>query len=133
MPHLQFEFNFPLAEEDQRAFAEDVKRLFATVMDTGTDHIAVTLRSYPRYSLALGRATRAEDGIVFVNADIRSGRSPEQKRQLSLGFMAAVHARWDVPLQNMYVILSEHPGEHFQLHDRVLAGWSVGEDPLADA
>jgi len=132
MPHLQFEFNFPLGDEDQRAFAEEVKQIFSRVMDTGTDHIAVTLRSYPMYSLSLGRATKAADGIAFVNADIRAGRSSAQKRQLCLDFMRAIHDRWQVPMQNMYVILSEHPGEHFQLHDRVLEGWSAGEDPLAD-
>lgn len=131
MPHLQFEFNFVLQDDDKRAFAEDVKETFSRVMDTGSDHIAVTLRSYDTYALALGRATSAEDGIAFVNADIRSGRSSDQKRQLCLGFMHAIHARWEVPMQNMYVILTEHPGEHFQLDDRVLAGWSEGEDPLA--
>jgi len=131
MPHLQFEFNFPLSDDDKQAFAATVREIFATVMDTGRDHIAVTLRSYERYSLSLGRATSAEDGIAFVNADIREGRSRAQRRDLSLRFMEAIHRRWQVPMQNMYVILSEHPGEHFQLHDRELAGWSAGEDPLA--
>jgi len=131
MPHLQFEFNFMLKEADQRAFADEVKQMFSRVMDTGTDHIAVTLRSYDTYALSLGRASSAEDGIAFVNADIRSGRSQEQKRQLCLDFMRAIHERWQVPMPNMYVILTEHPGEHFQLDDRVLAGWSEGEDPLA--
>jgi len=131
MPHLQFEFNFPLADADKRAFAETVKELFASIMDTGTDHIAVTLRSYDTYALALGRATSPDDGIAFVNADIRAGRSRAQRRELSLRFMEAIQHRWQVPMQNMYVILTEHPGEHFQLHDRELAGWSAGEDPLA--
>jgi len=131
MPHLQFEFNFLLEDTDKQAFAESVKQIFSTVMDTGTDHIAVTLRSYDKYALALGRATSNDDGIAFVNADIRSGRSMEQKRNLCLQFMQAIHERWQVPNSNMYVILTEHPGEHFHLHDRVLAGWSEGEDPLA--
>lgn len=131
MPHLQFEFNFPLHDEDKQQFSEDVKHIFSTVMDTGTDHIAITLRSYDKYALALGRATSYEDGIVFVNADIRSGRTAEQRRQLCLQFMQAIHERWNVPMTNMYVILTEHPGEHFHLNDRVLAGWSEGEDPLA--
>ena len=131
MPHLQFEFNFPLNDNDKKEFAEEIKQLFSRVMDTGCEHIAITLRSYERYALALGRATSAADGIAFVNADIRAGRSPKQKRQLCLQFMHAIERRWQVPLQNMYVILSEHPGEHFHLHDRVLDGWSEGEDPLA--
>ena len=133
MPHLQFEFNFSIEEDQKPPFAESVKQIFSQVMDTGTDHVGVTLRCYGRNDLFLGRATTADDGIAFVNADIRSGRTAEQKRRLSLQFMEAIHERWDVPMQNMYVILTEHPGEHFQLNDRVLAGWTEGEDPLADS
>jgi hypothetical protein len=32
----------------------------------------------------------------------------------------------------VYVIFTEHDGEHFQLSDRVLPSWSSGEDPLRD-
>jgi hypothetical protein len=31
----------------------------------------------------------------------------------------------------VYVIYTEHDGEHFQLEDKVLPSWSPGEDPLA--
>ena len=132
MPHLQFEFNFAIKDDDKPVFAEIVKQIFSTVMDTGTDHIGITLRCYGRNDLAFGRATSPEAGIAFVNADIRSGRTSEQKRSLSLQFMEAINNQWGVPMQNMYVILTEHPGEHFQLNDRVLAGWTEGEDPLSD-
>ena len=36
-----------------------------------------------------------------------------------------------VARQAVYVIFTEHDGEHFQLSDRVLPSWSEGEDPLA--
>ncbi len=132
MPHLQFEMNFAIPEPEKKTFAEQVKAHFAAVMDTGTDHIAVTIRCYGRHDLAFGRATDPNDGIAFINADIRGGRTSEQKRRLSLAFIDEIHRRFRVPRQNMYVILTEHAGEHFQLHDRVLPGWSEGEDPLAD-
>ena len=132
MPHLQFEMNFAIPEEEKKGFAEQVKEHFAAVMDTGTDHIAVTIRCYGKHDLAFGRAADPAAGIAFVNADIRGGRTGEQKRRLSLAFIDAIHRRFQVPKANMYVILTEHAGEHFQLHDRVLPGWSEGEDPLAD-
>lgn len=132
MPHLQFEVNFPVAETDKAAFAERVTAHFGRIMDTGTDHVAVTLRCYGLRDLAFGRATDPADGIAFVNADIREGRTREQKRDLSLAFIRELGDSFRVPGQNVYVILTEHAGEHFQLHDRVLPGWSEGEDPLAD-
>lgn len=132
MPHLQFEMNFtPPAEEKQR-FAQAVVRRFSEVMDTGTDHIGVTLRCYARDDLTFGRAAASDGRIVFLNADIRVGRTREQKRRLALGIMEEVERTWGVSPQSVYVIYTEHDGEHFQLSDRVLPSWTPGEDPLAD-
>jgi ketosteroid isomerase-like protein len=132
MPHLQFEVNFTVADSEKPAFAAAIKQHFAEIMDTGTDHIGITLRCYQQHDLSFGRAENPADGIAFVNADIRGGRTSDQKRRLSLAFIDELHRRWRVPQQNVYVILTEHAGEHFQLSDRVLPGWSEGEDPLAD-
>ncbi len=132
MPHLQFEFNFTPGESEKVSFAAEIKEHFATIMDTGTDHIGITLRCYGRNDLSFGRATNTDDGIAFVNADIRGGRTSEQKRSLSLAFINQLGTSFKVPPQNVYVILTEHSGEHFQLHDRVLQGWTQGEDPLAE-
>ncbi|PLX73080.1 MAG: tautomerase [Desulfuromonas sp.] len=132
MPHLQFEFNRELNDADKNAFAEEVRQLFSRVMDTGTDHISISLREFGHHNLSIGRAREPEKGIALVNADIREGRSIEQRRELSLGFMKLIHARWNIPKEQMYVTLTEHKGEDFHLSDRVLAGWQQGEDPLAD-
>jgi phenylpyruvate tautomerase PptA (4-oxalocrotonate tautomerase family) len=132
MPHLQFEINFEIPESGKIAFAQKVKEHFAEIMDTGTDHIGITLRCFGKNDLSFGRAADAGKGIAFVNADIRGGRTSEQKRRLSLAFIDEIHRLLRVPKESIYVILTEHPGEHFQIHDRVLPGWSEGEDPLAD-
>lgn len=132
MPHLQFEMNFSASDVDKRAFAEKVKTLFAEIMDTGTDHIAITLRGYSGNDLYFGRAVNPGAGIVFLNADIRLGRTAEQKRRLALAIIAEIHQRWQVPRESIYIIYTERQGELFQLSDRVLPNWSSGEDPLAD-
>ena len=64
-----------------------------------------------------------------VNADIRGGRSSEQRRKLAIGFMEEIHTLCEIPLENMYVIFTEHPGESFHMYDRVLSSWQVGEGP----
>lgn len=131
MPHLQFELNFTPDPAEKRDFAAAVKQHFASIMSTGTDHIGITFRCYAPGDLVFGRA--GEEGrIAFLNADIRLGRTAEQKRRLSLAIMAELERRWHMPQAHVYVIYTEHDGPDFQLSDRVLPGWQTGEDPLAD-
>lgn len=132
MPHLQFETNLNPGAEERRRFSAAVIRHFSEVMDTGTDHIAVTVRSFGPNDLAFGRAEDPARGIVFLNADIRRGRTADQKRRLALAIMDELERAWKVPRQSVYVIYTEHDGENFQLSDRVLPSWTAGEDPLAD-
>ena len=131
MPHLQFELNFTPSRDEKRDFAAAVKQHFARVMNTGTDHIGITLRCYAAEDLSFGRA--GQDGqIAFLNADIRVGRTAEQKRELCLAIMAELASRWGLPQESIYVIYTEHDGPDFQLSDRVLPSWRAGEDPLND-
>jgi phenylpyruvate tautomerase PptA (4-oxalocrotonate tautomerase family) len=132
MPHLQFEMNFTPSPEEKGRFAAAVVRHFADVMDTGTDHIAVTLRCFAPEDLTFGRAVPSGGRTVFVNADIRTGRTRDQKRRLSLAYIDEAARSFGVAREAVYVILTEHDGEHFQLSDRVLPSWSPGEDPLGD-
>jgi phenylpyruvate tautomerase PptA (4-oxalocrotonate tautomerase family) len=133
MPHLQFELNFSATSEEKTRFAAAVVRRFSEIMDTGTDHIAVTLRCFAPEDLTFGRAAPSGGRTAFVNADIRLGRTRDQKRRLSLAYIDELAATFGVAREAVYVILTEHDGEHFQLSDRVLPSWSAGEDPLADA
>jgi phenylpyruvate tautomerase PptA (4-oxalocrotonate tautomerase family) len=132
MPHLQFEVNFPVAREEKARFAASVIRHFSEIMDTGTDHIAVTLRCYAPEDLTFGRAAATGGRTAFVNADIRLGRTKEQKRRLALAYIDEISRTWGLSREAVYVIFTEHDGEHFQLSDRVLPSWSSGEDPLHD-
>jgi hypothetical protein len=53
MPHLQFEFNFTPERAQKVAFADAVRKHFATIMSTGTDHIGITYRCYQQDDLVL--------------------------------------------------------------------------------
>lgn len=132
MPHLQFELNFAATPEEKQRFSSAAIRHFSEIMDTGTDHIAVTLRFYRPEELTFGRAAPSGGRTAFVNADIRLGRTREQKRRLALAYIDEIARTWSVAREAVYVILTEHDGEHFQLSDRVLPSWSAGEDPLHD-
>ncbi len=130
MPHLQFELNFSPAAEEKTAFAAAVCDHFAAIMSTGTDHIGITFRCYDHADLVFGRAGNGP--IAFLNADIRVGRTAEQKRQLALAIMDEISARWGMAKEHIYIVYTEHDGPDFQLSDRVLPSWQTGEDPLND-
>jgi phenylpyruvate tautomerase PptA (4-oxalocrotonate tautomerase family) len=130
MPHLQFDLSFTPSRDAKIRFASAIVQHFARVMDTGTDHIAVTLRCGAREDLAFGRAADPSRGIAFLNADLRRGRTPEQKRSLALAMIGELEQVLGVPGSNVYVIFTEHDGPDFQMHDGVLPSWSAGEDPL---
>ncbi len=132
MPHLHFDLNLAPAAEAKRRFGAAVVARFADVMDTGTDHVGVTIRCHGPDDLVFGRAEDPSRGICFVNADIRLGRTAEQKRRLALAFIDEVHRAFGVPKKAIYVIYTEHDGPQFQLEEKVLPAWSPGEDPLAD-
>ncbi len=132
MPHLQFELNFTPSAEEKRGFADAIKQYFSEIMSTGTDHIGITFRCYKPDDLVFGRA--GTDGrIVFLNADIRFGRTADQKRRLALAILSEISGTWDMPEESVYVIYTEHDGPDFQLSDRVLPSWQTDEDPLADS
>lgn len=132
MPHLQFEINQRLEDSDKITFAAQVRQFFSEIMDTGTDHISISIREFGTHNLSIGRVTEPEKGIALVNADIREGRTIEQRRTLTLGFIDLLNKTWGIPKEHMYVTLTEHKGEDFHLLERFLAGWQEGEDPLAD-
>ena len=44
MPHLQFEINRSIKDAAKVAFAEEARQLFSNVMDSGTDHISISIR-----------------------------------------------------------------------------------------
>jgi phenylpyruvate tautomerase PptA (4-oxalocrotonate tautomerase family) len=131
VPHLQFEMNFSATADEKRRFAAAVVRHFSEIMDTGTDHIAVTLRCFAPEDLTFGRAAPSGGRTAFVDADIRLGRTKDQKRRLALAYIDEIASTWSVAREAVYVIFTEHDGEHFQLSDRVLPSWTAGEDPLA--
>jgi|GEM_PF-360003 len=132
MPHLQFEINRTMTDAGKIAFAREVRQLFSRVMDTGTDHISISIREFGTHNLSIGRVTEPEKGVAVVNADIRAGRTLEQRRALTLGFMDLISGALGIPVRHIYVTLTEHKGEDFHLYEKYLASWQEGEDPLAD-
>jgi len=132
MPHLQFEINRSLSDAEKISFSEQIRQLFSTIMDTGTDHISISIREFGTHNLSIGRVKTPEQGIALVNADIREGRTLEQRRTLTLGIMDLLHSTFQIPKEHMYVTLTEHKGEDFHLLERYLASWQQGEDPLND-
>lgn len=130
MPHLQFEVNKVLTQKTKEDFAQQIRETFSEVMQTGTEHIAISLREYEKYNLTIGRANPNDD-ICLMNLDIREGRSLEKRRELALRYMSIVRDMLNVENKNQYITFTQHSGEDFHLIEKYLASWQKGEDPLA--
>lgn len=133
MPHLQFELSEAVEATDVESFAEWLRDRYSAIMETGTDHIGVTIRN--ESFLTMGRAEPGAP-IVFLDADVRTGRTFEQRRTLAEAIVQELHDRWHIPTENIYVVFTEHPGEDFHLDDGALAAWGAAEgtgdsDPLS--
>ena len=130
MPHLQFEINKKVSNESKEVFVNEIRDTFSEVMDTGTDHIAISLREYDKYNLTIGRAD-INDDICLMNLDIREGRTIEKRRQLALKYMEIVKENFGIDQKNQYITFTEHKGQDFHLVEKYLSQWEIGEDPLS--
>ena len=53
MPHLQFDINKKLEKKFKEEFIIFVEKNFSKIMQTGTDHIAITIREFEKENLSL--------------------------------------------------------------------------------
>lgn len=107
MPHLQFEVNKVLTQKTKEDFAQQIRETFSEVMQTGTEHIAISLREYEKYNLTIGRANPNDD-ICLMNLDIREGRSLEKRRELALRYMSIINKLFEVDNKNQYITFTQH-------------------------
>ena len=126
MPHLQLETNRPLTDEQRTRFVDWTTERYAETMETGTGHVAVTVRELEPTALSLGRAPRGEP-VGLLNADVRSGRSSDQRRAFAAAVIDRLDEWLDVPAEHCYVVYTEHPGEDFVLAEGPLESWSEDE------
>lgn len=125
MPHLQFELNRPLSAEDREHLSDWATEAYADSMETGTGHIAVSIREQPTAALAIGRVDHG-DPVAVLNADVRAGRTFGQRERFANAVIDQLEAQFDIPRDNCYVIYTEHPGEDFFLAEGALESWSSG-------
>jgi hypothetical protein len=75
----------------------------------------------------LGRAVQSDPDVVVLEADIRTGRPPDQRREFAVAFMDTLHDEWGIPHPNMKVVFTEHEGTHMMGYDRVGSDWDSPE------
>lgn len=126
MPLLQFETTVEMSPAEKRTFADSVRDLYSEIMQTGTGHAAVVVRPRSPGELSIGRAVPDED-LLFLDADVRAGRSFETKRELALAVMDLAAEEFGVPTPNMKVVFTEHEGPNMMGYDRVGAEWDSSE------
>ena len=128
MPHLQFEINKCVNNVTKQKFVIFIEKSFSRIMQTGTDHIAISVREYEKENLSLGRANKS-DHVCLMNLDIRIGRSKEQKIELIKTFVTGVEKFFNIKKVNQYVTLTNHPGNEFNFYEKSLQNWVKDDDP----
>ena len=126
MPHLQFETTASPSATTRETFIDWVTAAYAETMATGTGHVAVTVRCLDHDALSLGRAP-GDAPVAVCNADIRRGRSADQREAFAAAVIDRLGSDFGVPADHCYVVYTEHPGEDFVLADGPLASWSETE------
>ncbi len=126
MPHLQFEINKKLKKDSKQKFLAFIEKSFSKIMQTGTDHIAITLRELEKENISLGRVNE-KDAICLMNLDIRSGRSKKQKIELVKTFMHGVEKFLKINKKNQYATFTSHKGIEFNFYEKSLLDWVKNE------
>ena len=128
MPHLQFDINKKLDEGVKHKFISFVEHSFSEIMETGTDHIAISIREQEKSNLSLGRANKNED-VCLMNLDIRSGRKKKKIEELIKTLMVGVNKIFKIKVSNQYTTITNHPGDEFNLFEKSLSNWKANDDP----
>lgn len=129
MPHLQFDINKKVSPKTRKIFNEKIITIFSKIMETGTEHIAVSLREHSLYALRLGRVN-FEEHVCLMNIDIRTGRSEKKKRELAKCYMEIVYKFLDIKEDNQYLTFTNHEGKDFNLYEKSLPEWQKGDRPI---
>ncbi|QZP38096.1 tautomerase family protein [Halobaculum magnesiiphilum] len=123
MPHLRFDLSVAVTDDERASFADWVAETYAEVMDTGTDHVGVAVvESDPQ----LGGAGE-DDPVALVNADVRVGRTVDQRHALARRLTTELGDRFGIPERTVYVVLTEHEGADFVLGGEPLDAWDPAE------
>ena len=128
MPHLQFEINKKLEKKSKKEFITFIEKNFSKIMQTGTDHIAITIRELGKENVSLGRAKNNEH-VCLMNLDIRLGRTERQKLKLVKTFILGVEKFFRINRKNQYVTFTNHQGSEFNFYEKSLSDWIKNDDP----
>ena len=131
MPHLQFDINKKLEKKLKQQFIIFIEKNFSKIMETGSDHIAITIREFKKDNLSLGRVNNS-DHVCLMNLDIRLGRTEKQKLELVKTFIVGVEKFFGVNKNNQYVTLTNHQGNEFNFYEKSLSDWIKNDDPNKD-
>ena len=127
MPHLQFEINKKLNKKSKKNFISFVEESFSKIMETGRDHIAISIRELEENSISLGRAKN--EYICLMNLDVRSGRTDKQKLKLIKTLISGIEKFFFIKKKHQYVTITSHEGKEFNFYEKSLTDWIKNDDP----
>ena len=85
-------------------------------MQTGTDHIAITIRELEKENVSLGRA-KNNDHVFLMNLDIRLGRTKATIRISENFLLSKLKKIFGINRNNFFLTFTNHQGIEFNFYN----------------
>ena len=127
MPYLHLDLPLPVAPAARAEIAWRLARLYAGVMETNPERVTVAFRELGENGVVRTAADGTVEPVVMVQADIRRGRSPEQRARLGEAVAELLGETLDWPASRVVVEFTQHTGDEFWREGGLGTDWSPSE------
>jgi len=108
-----------LSAAEKHSIAAAITRIHSEVTHAALFFAQVIFNEIPTGNHFMG-GTRADPDVVFIHGHVRSGRSPEQKRQLLVRIVDAVRAATMISKTSIWVYVVDLPPAQMLEYGHVL-------------
>jgi phenylpyruvate tautomerase PptA (4-oxalocrotonate tautomerase family) len=127
MPYLQLDVPHHYSAEVKRALAKRLSLLFADIMQTTPDNVAVAFSELGEGGLWRCGGDEPESAAA-ITCDIRRGRTPEQRARLAEALIAACAEALELRETQLSVGFTQHAGdEAFRPGRGLFSDWTASE------
>jgi phenylpyruvate tautomerase PptA (4-oxalocrotonate tautomerase family) len=127
VPYLQFDLPGEYSPDVKRQLAQQVGRLYASVMQTSAGIVKVAFRELGSDNLYRCNDAAPAVPVVVIMCDIRRGRPAAQRQELATALVALAADELDYPADRIEIEFTQHPGDEMYRNGALVADWEPSE------
>jgi phenylpyruvate tautomerase PptA (4-oxalocrotonate tautomerase family) len=127
MPYLHLDLPLAVPAADRARIAGRLARLYADVMETNVERVAVAFRELGENGVVRTGADGAAEPVVVVQCDIRRGRPAEQRERLGATVAALIQDELGWPPARTILEFTQHAGDEFWREGGLGTDWTPAE------